>query len=74
MRIKVSGILYEHAIKQIFNAFKVLGWNINEPYDFQGFEYSDRMQQLIYRAMAEGLINDKKAASLSNTPIHNFLV
>ncbi len=74
MRIKVCEILNDHAIKQIFNAFKVLGWNINEPYDFQGFEYSDRMQQLIYRAMAEGLINEKKAASLINTPIHNFLL
>lgn len=74
MRIKVCEILNEHAIKQIFNAFKLLGWNINEPYDFQGFEYSDRMQQLIYRAMAEGLINEKKAAEISNTPIHNFLV
>jgi Zn-dependent peptidase ImmA (M78 family)/DNA-binding XRE family transcriptional regulator len=68
MRIKVCGILNEHAIKQIFNAFKLMGWNINEPYDFHGFEQSDRMQQLIYRAMAEGLINEKKGAELSNTP------
>ena len=72
MRTKVCGILNEHAIKQIFNAFKVLGWNINEPYDFQGFEYSDRMQQLIFRAMAEGLINEKKAAELSNTKTQDF--
>lgn len=72
MRIKVCGILNEHATKQIFNAFKVLGWNINEPYDFQGFEYSDRMQQLIYRAMAEGLINEKKAYQLNAGKIHEI--
>lgn len=46
--------------------------NINEPYDFQGFEYSDRMLQLIYRAMAEGLINDKKAAMLSSSLMHDI--
>jgi Zn-dependent peptidase ImmA (M78 family) len=72
MRIKVCGILNDHAIKQIFNSFKHLGWNINEPYDFHGFEQSDRMQQLIYRAMAEGLINEKKATELSNRKVNEL--
>jgi len=65
MRIKICNILNDHAIKQIFNAFKLLGWNVNEPYDFHGFEQSNRMQQLIYRALAEGLVSERKAAELS---------
>lgn len=64
MRIKICGILNEHAVKQLFNAFKVLGWSINEPYDFQGFEQSDRMLQLVYRALAEKLITSNKAKEL----------
>lgn len=74
MRIKVCNILNDHAIKQIFNAFKVLGWNINEPYDFHGFEQSERMQQLIFRAMAEGLISENKAIELNNSKITDFSI
>lgn len=76
MRVKSCQVLNEHAVKQMFNTFKFMGWTINEPYDFHGFEQSNRMQQLIYRAMAEGLINDKKAAELSsikNQDIRAFL-
>lgn len=75
MRVKSCQVLNEHAVKQMFNTFKFMGWTINEPYDFHGFEQSNRMQQLIFRAMAEGLINDKKAAELSsikNQDIRSF--
>ena len=35
--------------------------------------WSDRMQQLIYRAMAESLINEKKAIELSNKKVNALL-
>jgi len=72
MRIKICNILNDHAVKQIFNAFKLMGWNINEPYDFHGFEQSNRMQQLIYRAFAEGLLTSGKASELNDQKLNDF--
>ncbi|MBK8623992.1 MAG: ImmA/IrrE family metallo-endopeptidase [Saprospiraceae bacterium] len=72
MRLSICGILNPNAVKQIFNAFRLMGWDKNEPFDFHGFEQSDRMQQLIFRAMAEGLISENKAVELSNTKTTNF--
>lgn len=37
------------------------------------FELSDRMLQLIYRAMAEGSINEKKAVELSFKKVNDKL-
>lgn len=49
-----------------------MGWTIDEPYDFKGFETSHRFDQLIYRAIAEEQITLSKAASLRNMKLGEY--
>jgi Zn-dependent peptidase ImmA (M78 family)/DNA-binding XRE family transcriptional regulator len=72
MRIKICGILNDHAVTQLFNLFKHMGWTIDEPYDFKGFETSHRFDQLIYRALAEEQITVSKAASLRGMKMGDY--
>lgn len=68
------GIITTSTIKQFFYTFKQLGWNRDEPiqYDYEGKEQSHRFEQLIFRALAEDLISVSKAASLKNKTVAEF--
>lgn len=44
----------------------------NEPGNYKGEEKSTRFRQLLYRAVAEGIISVGKAASLGNTTVAEF--
>lgn len=73
MRAKACNIINEHYTKQFFFMMKQMNWTIDEPIQYKGAEQnSNRLNQLINRALAESLISVSKAAELSNQSIEEF--
>lgn len=66
MRAKDVGIINDHYTKQFFFLFKQMSWKIDEPFDYDGIEESNRFEQILFRALIENQIDTKKAASLMN--------
>jgi len=71
-RAKELDIITNSYYKQFFGYIVQMGWKIDEPFDYQGNEKSQRFDQLIYRALAEELISISKAASLKNMKLTDF--
>ncbi len=69
MRAKDLGIISDNYCRQFFFMMKQEDWRINEPFHYIGEEKSTRFEQLVYRALAEGLISYSKAAALNNQSV-----
>jgi len=72
MRAKDCKIINENYTKQLFFFFKQMNWKIDEPYDYEGVEQSNRFEQLLFRALIEDQISISKAASLNNQTLAAF--
>jgi len=72
MRAKDCGIINENYTKQLFFFFKQMNWRVDEPYDYEGVEKSNRFEQLLFRALIEDQISMSKAASLNNQTLADF--
>ncbi len=72
MRAKDCGIINENYTKQLFFFFKQMNWKVDEPYDYEGVEQSNRFEQLLFRALIEDQISISKAASLNNQTLADF--
>lgn len=72
MRAKDCGIINENYTKQLFFFFKQMNWKVDEPYDYEGVEQSNRFEQLLFRALIEDHISMSKAASLNNQTLADF--
>jgi len=72
MRAKDCGIINENYTKQLFFFFKQMNWKVDEPYDYEGVEQSNRFEQLLFRALIEDQISMSKAASLNNQTLADF--
>lgn len=72
MRAKDCGIINENYTKQLFFLFKQMNWRVDEPYDYEGVEQSNRFEQLLFRALIEEQISMSKAASLTNQTLAEF--
>lgn len=47
-------------------------WKVDEPFDYNGVEESNRFEQLLFRALIEEQISMSKAAALNNQSIAEF--
>jgi len=72
MRAKDCGIINEHYTKQFFFLINQMNWKVDEPYDYEGVEVSNRFEQLLFRALIEEQISMSKAASLNNQSLADF--
>lgn len=63
-RAKELGILSGSAAKELFQQFSARGWRRKEPGDPFPAEAPTRMLRLVYRALAEDLISESRAAEL----------
>ncbi len=72
MRAKDCGITNEHYTKQFFFLFNQMNWRVDEPFDYEGVEKSNRFEQLLFRALIEEQISISKAASLTNKSVAEF--
>lgn len=72
MRAKACGIINEHYTKQFFFLMKQQNWKVDEPFDYEGVEKSNRFEQLLFRALIEDQISMSKAASLTNKSLAEF--
>lgn len=72
MRAKDCGIINDHYTKQFFFLIKQMNWKIDEPYEYNGVEKSNRFEQLLSRALIEDQISMNKAALLTNRSLSEF--
>jgi Zn-dependent peptidase ImmA (M78 family)/transcriptional regulator with XRE-family HTH domain len=74
MRAKDLEIISSNYCNQFFFFLNQMGWKVNEPEEFNygGIEESNRFNQLLYRALAEEIITQSKAASLNNQSLAEF--
>ena len=49
-----------------------MNWKVDEPYDYENVEESNRFEQLLFRALIEEQITMSKAASLNNQSLAEF--
>jgi len=68
-RAKDLGIISDSTSTQLFKYFRVNHWHREEPGDQVPSEQPVRMEQLIYRALAEDLITRSKAQELLGKPL-----
>jgi Zn-dependent peptidase ImmA (M78 family) len=68
-RAKELGILSGSAAKELFQQFRARGWHREEPGDPYPPELPTRMMRLVYRALAEDLISESRAAELLSTSL-----
>ena len=72
MRAKVCDIINDNYTRQFFFIIKQLNWKVDEPFEYQGAEESNRFEQLLFRALIEDQISMSKAASLNNQSLADF--
>lgn len=73
-RAQELGILPDSHAKALLSRFKKNGWDHTEPGDQYRKERPQRLERLVYRAMAEGLISESRAEELLNQPLSRNLV
>lgn len=71
-RAKDVGIISESTYKQFFYMFNKMGHRKDEPYEYNGYEGSNRFRQLLFRGLAEEIISMSKAATLNNQKLAEF--
>ena len=73
-RCKDLGIFNESLFRRLFDAFTRLGWRTppyKEPYAMKG-EKPKRFERLTFRALAEGVVSESKAAELLGVSVHEL--
>jgi Zn-dependent peptidase ImmA (M78 family) len=70
-RAKDLGIISESAFRRLFQQFRANYWHREEPGDPYPSEQPERMEKLIYRALAEDLITRSKAGALLGKPLQH---
>jgi len=75
MRANHLGIISDSYYKSYMFLLSKWGYKKQEPekYDYQGSEKSTRFEQLLFKALAEELISQSKAAGLMNMKLADFL-
>ncbi|QQS16429.1 MAG: ImmA/IrrE family metallo-endopeptidase [Neisseriales bacterium] len=68
-RAKALEILPVSAFNRQLRQFKINGWHIQEPGDAYPVETTQFFEQLVFRALGEGYIDENKAAALIKVPI-----
>jgi len=68
-RVADLGIISEAKRKNLFMRFSKNGWRKQEPGEPYPSEHTHLFEQLVYRALAEEIISEAKAAELLNTPL-----
>lgn len=71
-RARDLGVISESYCKQFMFMMSNMGYKINEPVAYKGYEKSNRFTQLIYRAVAEEIISASKGAALNNQKLAEF--
>lgn len=72
MRALTTEIISNRYCTQFFSYIKQMGWQVDEPFDFNFGEKSKRFEQLLFRALGEELISVSKAAALKNMKLADF--
>jgi Zn-dependent peptidase ImmA (M78 family) len=68
-RARDLGIISENAAARLFQRFQANGWRRHEPGEALASEKPQRMERLIYRALAEDLISRSRAQELLGEPL-----
>lgn len=68
-RARDLGIISENTATRLFQRFRANGWHRHEPGDALPSEKPQRMERLIYRALAEDLISRSRAQELLGEPL-----
>jgi Zn-dependent peptidase ImmA (M78 family) len=71
-RLKDLSIINDHYFKQFYFYINQMNWRVDEPFDYTGLEKSSRFDQLLFRALAEGVMDENKAAELKNVSLQEF--
>jgi Zn-dependent peptidase ImmA (M78 family) len=71
-RLSDLGIISDSYKNYYYRYINQMGWKIDEPYEYQGKEESNRFDQLIFRALSEDIISMSKAAALNNMKLAEF--
>lgn len=71
-RLGDLGIIEERIRKRLFMHFSAQGWRKQEPGNPYPQEQTHLFQQLVYRALGEGIIGESKAAELLKMPLMHF--
>ncbi len=71
-RAKHLNIISDSYLRQFMYMMSNMGYRINEPVIYEGYEKSNRFSQLLYRAVAEDIISASKAAALNNQKLAEF--
>jgi Zn-dependent peptidase ImmA (M78 family)/transcriptional regulator with XRE-family HTH domain len=66
------GILRDVHYREMVKRFRARGWHRTEPWDQYPKEKPKLFDQLVYRALAEELISESKAAELLGYALHEF--
>ncbi len=72
-RARDLGILNESRYRDMYKFFAVRGWVKKEPCDEYPREEPQLFSQLVFRALAEDLIGESKAAELLRKPLKEFV-
>lgn len=68
-RARDLGIISENVHVRLFQRFRANGWHRHEPGDTLPSEKPQRMERLIYRALAEDLLSRSRAQELLGEPL-----
>jgi Zn-dependent peptidase ImmA (M78 family)/DNA-binding XRE family transcriptional regulator len=68
-RVRDLGIISKNVHARLFQRFRTNGWHRQEPGDALPSEKPQRMERLIYRALAEDMISRSKAQELLGEPL-----
>lgn len=71
-RAQELGIISPHSAEGLRRMFRKRGWHITEPGKPLPPEKPFRLQKLVLRALAEGLVSERRAAELLGEPWHEF--
>jgi Zn-dependent peptidase ImmA (M78 family)/DNA-binding XRE family transcriptional regulator len=71
-RLKDLGVITDSYFKQFMFLMTHLGYRVDEPFPYPGYEESNRFNQLLFKALAEEYISMSKAASLKNKKLAEF--
>ena len=72
-RAKDLGIISQDTFSGLFRQFKSNNWHITEPGEKYPQEKPARMEQLVYRALAEDLLSRSKAQEILAAPIKQWV-
>lgn len=71
-RLRALNIIDDNLLKKMVVRFSASGWRKKEPGEPVPKESTILFQQLVYRALAEGIVGESKAAELLKLPLMQF--